>query len=130
MRTNEDIHETSDHLPKILIVEDDVIIAHALAAHLTAAGFAIVGPCSSVQNALKTIASTYLDGAVLDLNLQYELSTLVADALEAKKIPFFVCSGSVTRSLGDLLYPRTKVLQKPVAPELVVAELAKIIRGV
>jgi CheY-like chemotaxis protein len=98
---------------RILVVEDDFMIARLMAGVLEAAGAAIVGPAGSVKDSLALIAGGEgIDGAVLDVNLRGEAVYPVADVLQAKGVPIVFMTGydkdEVLPRFADL--PR---LQKP-----------------
>lgn len=78
---------------RVLVVEDDALIALDLARQLTDAGFEVVGPALSVARALKLIAHQGCDVAVLDVNLGHETSEAIAHDLRARGTPFVVLSG-------------------------------------
>jgi CheY-like chemotaxis protein len=79
---------------RILIVEDEFLIAMSLQDVLETAGSVVVGPVNSVDKAIQTIDSEpHIDGAVLDVNLGGVHSYPVADMLIARKIPFLFTSG-------------------------------------
>jgi CheY-like chemotaxis protein len=79
---------------RILIVEDEVLIALSLQDALETAGSVVVGSVPSVDKAIQTIdLEPHIDAAVLDVNLGGALSYPVADKLIARKIPFVFTSG-------------------------------------
>ncbi|MGB7976504.1 MAG: response regulator [Roseiarcus sp.] len=79
---------------RILVVEDEYLIAMNLQDALERAGSIVVGPVPSVDKAIATIDSeSHIDAAVLDVNLGGALSYGVADKLIARKIPFVFTSG-------------------------------------
>ena len=79
---------------RILVVEDEYLIAMSLQDALEEAGSVVVGPVSSVDKALKRIEDEpRLDAAVLDVNLGGVLAFPVADMLIARNIPFVFTSG-------------------------------------
>lgn len=79
---------------RILLVEDEYIVAFDLADALTELGAAIVGPTGSVAGALGLIArDPSIDSAVLDINLNGERVYPVAEALAARGVPFVFTSG-------------------------------------
>ena len=79
---------------RILVVEDEYLIAMSLQDALESAGSIVVGPVPSVDKAIQTIDSEpHIDAAVLDVNLGGALSYGVADKLIARKIPFIFTSG-------------------------------------
>lgn len=79
---------------RILVVEDDFLIAADLAEGLQELGMTVVGPASSVSDALLEIeAAPDLDAAVLDVNLSGETIFEVADALRTRGVPFIFATG-------------------------------------
>ncbi len=98
---------------RILIVEDEYLIAMSLQDALETAGSVVVGPVSSVEKAIKTIDSEpHLDAAVLDVNLGGVLAYPVADLLIARKIPFVFTSGYEDNVLRSR-YAQIKNCPKP-----------------
>lgn len=82
---------------RILVVEDEYLVADHIAMILEDFGCEVVGPVPTVDEALTRIGAETLDGALLDTNLDGVSSTPVADALAARSIPFVVVTG-----YGDL----------------------------
>ena len=98
---------------RILVVEDEYLVAMSLAEALQDAGSIVVGPVPSVEKAIKKIESeAHIDGAVVDVNLGGVLAYAVADLLIAKKIPFVFTSGYEDNLLRDR-YSRVKNCAKP-----------------
>ena len=79
---------------RLLLVEDDFLIAYDFAESLRALGADVLGPVGNIDDALDLIAETPdIDGAVLDLNLGGEMSYPIADALAERSIPFVFTTG-------------------------------------
>lgn len=79
---------------RILIVEDEYIIAADLAQSLEDLGVMVIGPAGSVADALALMADQpAIDAAVLDVTLGAEKITPVADALRARGVPFVFATG-------------------------------------
>lgn len=80
---------------RILIVEDEYLIAMDLADRLADLGADVIGPAGSVAEALAIVTAqgNRIDGAVLDVNLRNERVYPVADALRAQGVPFVFASG-------------------------------------
>jgi CheY-like chemotaxis protein len=79
---------------RVLVVEDDYLIATELSRSLTSMGVEVIGPVPSVADALEHIeTSGELDGAVLDINLGAERVFPVADALAKRAVPFVFLTG-------------------------------------
>ncbi len=78
---------------RILVVEDEFLIALDITGVLEQAGLAVVGPAGTVGDALNAIAQEEVHGALLDAHLAGEPVGRVADALKAHGIPFAFVSG-------------------------------------
>ena len=78
---------------RVLVVEDSSLIALDLETILADAGHAVVGPVGTVGDALAVIGSDPPDIALLDLNLDGELATPVADRLQSLGVPFALLTG-------------------------------------
>ena len=105
---------------RILIVEDEYLIAIELDRWLQEAHAEVIGPAPSVEQALDLIEDEGApDVAVLDINLGAgETVYPVADRLAALGVPFLFATGDV-RSRNELSYRDRPRLEKPIiAPEL------------
>jgi DNA-binding response OmpR family regulator len=100
---------------RILVVEDEALVAMLVEDALVDAGFAVLGPARSVAQALEMLNAETPDAAVLDLNLGGENSLSVADALAARGIPFLVATGYGAAGLPAHLR-HIPVLPKPYDP--------------
>ncbi|MEG3084578.1 response regulator [Sphingomonas sp. PB2P12] len=79
---------------RILLVEDEYMLALDLQNELEDRGAFILGPEASVDGALRRVAQeSRIDAAVLDVNLGGEFVFPVADALLARHVPFIFSSG-------------------------------------
>jgi len=102
---------------RILVVEDEPLIAMMLEDFLAALGKTQLGPCDTVQSALAAIVEEKPDAVILDINLSGgEKSWPVADALAAAGIPFIVSSGGEDSAPDHVGRPR---LTKPYTMETV-----------
>jgi DNA-binding response OmpR family regulator len=108
---------------RVLLVEDDALIALALEATLADAGCRIVGPFPSVAAALRAIAQEPVDCALLDVNLGGEMTFPVADALTAADVPFVWLTGH-TPEIVPARHRRRAVLGKPYLNATLVAALS------
>lgn len=97
---------------RVLVVEDDALLALALEINLAELGCEIVGMASSLRDALPLAREAAIDGAILDVNLAGEKVYPVADALAARNIPFLFATGYGIAGLRDCDRARP-VLQKP-----------------
>lgn len=78
---------------KVLVVEDEYLVALETVKTLVSAGCAVTGPVSDLLAALKVAAIEDLDAAVLDINLNGDFVRPVAHALRARKIPTIFATG-------------------------------------
>jgi DNA-binding response OmpR family regulator len=78
---------------RVLIVEDEYLIARDAADTLEEAGCEIVDIAGSVTMALKAVADNSFDAALVDANLGGESAEPVATALSQKGIPFLIVTG-------------------------------------
>jgi two-component sensor histidine kinase len=97
---------------RVLVVEDEVMVAWTLEDMLAELGCTVVGPAARVDQALAMIEAEAVDAVVLDVNLNGEKSYPVADALAARGVPFVFSTGYNKNNLhpGYLGFP---MLQKP-----------------
>jgi CheY-like chemotaxis protein len=98
---------------RVLIVEDEYLIASELALELEKLGAEVIGPASSVREALRLVENEALDGAVLDINLRGERAYPIADALAARAVPFVFATGYDATSL-PAAYEDLPRCEKPV----------------
>ncbi len=83
----------------ILVVEDEFLIALDIVAALENAGLEVIGPASTVGDALAAIEREPLRGALLDAHLGGESAGQIADLLAARGLPFAFVSGYGPESL-------------------------------
>lgn len=108
---------------RILVVEDEVLIAVALEEGIEDLGHEVVGPYKQVSDALKAARTESVDGAILDVNLRDELVFPVAEALKARGVPFVFCTGYAEMQLIPDAFTGYACLSKPCAPDAVMAAL-------
>lgn len=112
---------------RILVVEDELMIAMLIDDVLKEAGCEVVGPMPRVTSALQAAtAEPGLDGAVLDINLAGELVSPVADRLSERGVPFIFLTGYGWHMLPERFHSRPLVT-KPCRQDLLLATLAKAI---
>jgi DNA-binding response OmpR family regulator len=97
---------------RVLIVEDEPLVAENLRDDLVEAGFEVVGVAARVESALKLIEGTGFDVAIIDANLAGTSAAPAAAALSARSLPFMVLAGyareQLQREFSDAVY-----IQKP-----------------
>ena len=98
---------------RILIVEDEFIVASSLEMLLQTAGARIVGLAPCVDEALSVIESgVTIDIATVDMNLRGESAAPIADALAVRTVPFVFMTGADDNPLF-LRYPHVPRCAKP-----------------
>jgi CheY-like chemotaxis protein len=100
---------------RILVVEDDPIVALDLQSILEAAGATVVGPAREVPEAISFIEGSNVSAAVLDYRLQAGDTLPLARMLEERRIPFLFETSdreSVARK-----YPGAIILAKSFRPD-------------
>ncbi|MFZ5668423.1 MAG: HWE histidine kinase domain-containing protein [Pseudomonadota bacterium] len=98
----------------ILVVEDEVLVAMELRDGLNRAGWSVLGPAPTTDEALTLLAGDRQpDAAILDINLAGKLVFPLAELLRARHIPFVFCTGYEEVG-GDERYRDTPIVRKPV----------------
>ena len=111
---------------RILVVEDEYVIAMEIAGVLEDCGAEIVGPVGSVGEALDLVSRQRLiDGAVLDVNLGGERVFPVARLLAARSVPYLFVTGYDALELAE--FPIPPKVEKPADPTVVATTLRLLI---
>ena len=102
---------------RVLLVEDDLLLAMDMEDFLVDQGFQVVGPFGRLAQALQALAGQPVDLAIVDLNLAGELSFPLIDTLRRRETPIIVCSGyaelpEIRSKLADL-----PLIAKPWSPQ-------------
>lgn len=110
---------------RILVVEDDYLVAQFLVGLLEDAGAQVAGPIGWIDEAVKFLENDAqkLDGALLDVDLHGSRSYPVADMLIARAVPvvFVTGYGSAVMDRKYAQYPRC---EKPLNEGAIIAVLA------
>lgn len=99
-------------MKRILVVEDDALIGIVLEDMLAELGYEVVGPILSVAEGLAAVAERAFDLALLDVNLGGADSSPIAEALQAKGVPYVLATGYAVEDLKGADRCRG-VLRKP-----------------
>lgn len=98
---------------RVLVLEDEMLVSLLVEDMITELGCSVVGPASSVADAMSLVESQSIGAALLDLNLSDGGSGYtVADALAARAIPFAFVTGYGRAALREP-YRDRPILQKP-----------------
>lgn len=112
---------------RVLIVEDEAIIAMDLEMMLQDEGCDVVATVASVRAALEQIGKHEIDCAFLDINLGHEQVFPVADELARKGVPFALLSGH-TKAVVPPAHLNRPALPKPYLKKDVL-KILEVLRG-
>ena len=102
---------------RVLLLEDESLIAMMMAQTLAELGMAVVGPFAKICDAIEAIERETIDSGILDMNLGGEMADPVAQLLLTRNIPFVFMTGYGTEVVRSR-FPGVRVLQKPVEREV------------
>lgn len=101
---------------RLLVVEDEYMIADDLARELRCVGADVVGPAASLPQGMRLIAQAgHLDGAVLDINLRETLAYPLLDRLIETGVQVLITSGYDEAMIPER-YRHLPRCEKPVSP--------------
>jgi len=98
---------------QILIVEDELIIAWEIQSMVEALGCVVCGPVSCVEAALAMLRQAKPDAALLDVNLQGQWVTPVAQECQGRNIPFALLTAYARFRLDEPLLDNAARVRKP-----------------
>ncbi len=111
---------------RILLVEDEPLIAMMLEDFVDVLGHVVAGIADCVAAALELVEAGGIDAAILDVNLRGgEKSWPVADALAAREIPFVFSTGGGEEGIAEAYLARPR-LDKPFTMDGVEKALAAL----
>jgi DNA-binding response OmpR family regulator len=112
---------------RILVVEDEELVALELTVELSRRGWAIVGPAATLAE-VQQLLSSDVDAAVLDVNLRGRPVYPVAEALRKQHIPFLFCTGYETVD-PEGRFPDAPVIRKPAHPTAISEALTEMLKA-
>jgi DNA-binding NarL/FixJ family response regulator len=125
-------HNGEVHDPKglrVLLAEDELLLANALADDLNLVGFSIIGPFTSLGAAMEASRCEPFDLAILDIDLNGELVYPLADDLERRGIPFMFVTSCGSAEIPERFRTSPRVA-KPHDEETPMREIRRIaVRG-
>jgi DNA-binding response OmpR family regulator len=98
---------------RVLVVEDECLIAMMMAEQVAQLGYTVVGPAFTISEARDLAVRASIDGALLDMNLDGILSHEIADILSNRQIPFAFITGYNEAPAGFGPFTNIDVLHKP-----------------
>jgi DNA-binding LytR/AlgR family response regulator len=114
---------------RILVVEDELLIALALEDILLSLDCEVVGPVGNVAEALDFVLTEPFDGALLDVNVRGELVYPVAEALMERKVPVIFCSGYSDTAIMPARFRSLPQVPKPYDDRVLVSAMEKVFHG-
>jgi CheY-like chemotaxis protein len=119
---------------RVMIVEDQALIAMDLEASLAERGLIVASICATSAQAFKALESVKVDAAILDLHLDGETSLALAEALERRGIPFIFATGQAESPSGQADDPKLltrlagkALTRKPYNIERILAALREVL---
>ena len=110
---------------RVLVVEDEPVVAMCLEDILEGFGCITIGPASRLAEGLALALAGGLDAAILDINLGGERSTAIAEALRLQAVPFAFASGY--GACPDGFEDDAPLIEKPYRDAEVVAALRMLL---
>lgn len=111
---------------RVLVVEDEAMLAMDLCFTLRDLGVAIAGPCLSVRDAIDHASASTITAAILDVDLHGQPVFPVADLLSRRGVPFLFHTGrSDLRSLIGRYH--APICEKPLPTATIICRLRALI---
>lgn len=112
---------------RILLVEDEAVIAFAVEDMLLDLGCTVVGPAFRLDEARRMAVADEIDAAILDVNLNDQRSYAVAEELARRSIPFLFATGYAE---GGIDWPQeAELLPKPYRRDQVQTALERLLKA-
>ena len=112
----------------ILIVEDNLYLALDLSSAVEEMAGRVVGPASSVAEALALLKAHQVAAAIVDCHLGDDDATVLARHLAERRVPFVIHTAAPPPPQIGELHPDVPVLKKPVQPRALLTCLLDEIR--
>jgi PAS domain S-box-containing protein len=107
---------TNGAVPSVMIVEDEMLVALDLQESLRSLGYNVVGPYARLAEAIEGAETQAVDFAILDLNLNGEMTYDLAEQLEKRGIPIVFTTGYEADMITSR-FQNCRVLNKPVVKD-------------
>ena len=114
------------HNLRILVVEDESLIAMMLEDILVELGCVVVGPAGRLNDALDLVHRVEVDAAILDVNIHGEQSFPIAAALDQQGTRYIFATGYGSDGVKDQ-FSNAPVLQKPYSLRQIATALMSIL---
>ena len=112
---------------KILIAEDEMIVAFDLCETVEEAGFDVEGPHAGISSAMLAFQKEKPDVAILDIELLDGDVFRLADTMAAERVPIIFHTEELTRGQVEHRFPGATTLVKPCPPSVVLQALGTVL---
>jgi len=110
---------------RVLVLEDEYLLADDLKQALTLRGAAVVGPIGNLAEASEQVGRDGFDVAVIDVNLNGKTAYAIADQSDCKGIPFVFTTG-YSKEVIPARFRNVIRWEKPYNPEQIICDVAKL----
>lgn len=114
---------------RVLLVEDETLLAMQLEAALAELGCQVVGPVAQLDAAKRMIRRAGFDCALLDIDLRGRPAYPLAELLDGRGVPYGFVTGYQPDSVAARFRRTRRVLHKPVDADQLKALLLAMARG-
>src|SRR5580704_1925016 len=111
---------------RILLVEDESLIAELIVDILTTQGYLVAGPIARIADAMRTVDEEEFDAVVLDVDLAGTSSYPVAAVLASRNVPFVFLTGFGKGGLRAE-YAKRPTVAKPFRPKDLLVALSRVL---
>ncbi len=115
--------------PRILVAEDNFLMAEVICDFVRSCGLEPVGPAGTVEAGLLLAQDETIDAAVLDINLHGRMCFPICSALAERHIPFVFLSGYASLPMVPHEFRATRHVEKPFVPDELEAVLVNLVSG-
>lgn len=111
---------------RILLVEDEALVAFDLKEQLAAHGLTVLGPVPTLAQALEAVETTAADAAILDVDLARQFVWPAAHVLQRRGVPFVFLTGYAGLAFPEA-FSEVPKLSKPADVPAVLRDFAKML---
>jgi DNA-binding response OmpR family regulator len=113
--------------PRVLVAEDELIVAYDLCDTVEEAGFAVEGPYPDISSAMLSLQKCRPDVAILDVELDDGYSFQLAEKLIAEDVPVIFHSGQFSPSEVAKRFPQAIACSKPCPPDKLLSKVHQVL---
>jgi CheY-like chemotaxis protein len=113
-------------MTRVLIAEDEFLVAVLLEEDVRAAGYSVVGPFTRFEEALAAARGGAFDLALLDINMSGHMAYPIADEFLAREVPFIFLSGYGANDLPER-FRQCPRIAKPYDATVLLREIERLI---